>query len=69
MFSTFLLMHQNLEDEIDRLAVMETELEHSQCEVETLKKLVEGKDRLVIKQCQQLANATGNRRSTESINL
>ncbi|XP_071511436.1 uncharacterized protein [Diadema antillarum] len=60
---------KQLEDEIDRLASMETELEHAQCEVETLKKLLEGKDRLVIKQCQQLANATGNRKSTESLNF
>ncbi|XP_030832112.1 uncharacterized protein LOC100887836 isoform X2 [Strongylocentrotus purpuratus] len=59
---------KHLEDEIDRLIAVETEMEHAKCEVETLKKLLDGKDRLVIKQAQQIANATGNRKSMESIN-
>lgn len=63
-----ILFFQHLEDEIDRLIAVETEMEHAKCEVETLKKLLDGKDRLVIKQAQQIANATGNRKSMESIN-
>ncbi|XP_041455660.1 uncharacterized protein LOC121408310 isoform X1 [Lytechinus variegatus] len=59
---------KNLEDEIDRLVAVETEMEHAKCEVDTLKKLLDGKDRLVIKQAQQIANATGNRKSMESLN-